>query len=35
MGWNKEIPEVMPAEDQTIVANWSINTYNLTLTGNG
>ncbi|MGI6472398.1 MAG: leucine-rich repeat protein [Candidatus Methanomethylophilaceae archaeon] len=30
IGWDTEIPETMPAEDLTIKAIWSVNTYTLT-----
>ena len=30
VGWDKEIPGTMPAENVTIKANWQINEYNLT-----
>ena len=30
-GWDKDIPETMPAEDLTITANWAINSYEYTI----
>lgn len=29
-GWNKDIPQTMPAENMTITATWQINKYNIT-----
>jgi len=34
-GWDKAIPETMPAEDVIITAGWTINKYTLTLDFNG
>ena len=34
-GWNKEIPETMPAENMTVKAQWEINQYTITFDTNG
>ena len=34
-GWNKEIPETMPAENITVKAQWKINQYTITFDTNG
>ena len=34
-GWNKEIPETMPAENMTVKAQWKINQYTITFDTNG
>ena len=34
-GWNKEIPETMPAENITVKAQWEINQYTITFDSNG
>ena len=34
-GWNKEIPETMPAENITVKAQWEINQYTITFDTNG
>ena len=34
-GWNKEIPETMPAENMTVKARWEINQYTITFDTNG
>ena len=35
VGWDKEIPSVMPAEDMTIKALWQINQYTITFNTDG
>lgn len=34
-GWDKAIPETMPAENTTITARWSVNRYTITFDTNG
>ena len=34
-GWNREIPETMPAENITVKAQWEINQYTITFDTNG
>ncbi|MBQ0073016.1 MAG: InlB B-repeat-containing protein [Prevotella sp.] len=34
-GWDKQIPTTMPAESQTITAQWKINSYTITFNSNG
>ena len=35
MGWDKEIPETMPAENMTVKAQWEINQYTIAFDTNG
>ena len=34
-GWTPELPETMPAENMTVVAQWTLATYTVTITGGG
>jgi len=35
VGWSPELPEKMPAENLTVVAEWQINAYTITFNSNG
>ena len=35
IGWDRDIPEIMPAENMTVTAQWEINQYTITFDTNG
>ncbi len=35
LGWEPQIPDTFPADDLTVIAQWNLNSYNLTFDANG
>ncbi|MGI6249709.1 MAG: InlB B-repeat-containing protein, partial [Acutalibacteraceae bacterium] len=35
LGWDPQIPDTFPADDLTVIAQWNLNSYNLTFDANG